>query len=68
MRRRITLTAAGTALLAVLLLALPLAVFAARGYVTDERLELQRAAGHGSRLGTRRRVERARAAHRPQRD
>jgi signal transduction histidine kinase len=43
-RRRITLTAAATALLAVLLLAVPLAVFAARGYITDERLELQKAA------------------------
>ena len=36
-RRRITLTAAATALLAVVLLAVPLAVFAARGYVADER-------------------------------
>lgn len=44
MLRRITITAAGAALLAVLLLAVPLAVFAARGYITDERLELQRAA------------------------
>ena len=44
MRRRITLTAAATALFAVLLLAVPLAVFAARGYITDERLELQKAA------------------------
>ena len=43
-RHRITLTAAATALLAVVLLAVPLAVFAARGYVADERLELQRAA------------------------
>ncbi|MDP9116991.1 MAG: HAMP domain-containing histidine kinase [Actinomycetota bacterium] len=44
MRRRITLLAAATALLAVVLLAVPLAVVAAHGYVNDERLELQRAA------------------------
>ncbi len=44
MRRRITLVAAGTALLAVLLLAIPLGIFVGHGYVNDERLELQRAA------------------------
>jgi signal transduction histidine kinase len=44
MRRRITFVAAATALLAALLLALPLGIFVAHGYVTDERLELQRAA------------------------
>ncbi|MEO9137868.1 MAG: HAMP domain-containing protein, partial [Jatrophihabitans sp.] len=44
MRRRITLLATVTALLAVVLLAVPLAIFAAHGYVNDERLELQRAA------------------------
>ncbi|MGH8859846.1 MAG: sensor histidine kinase [Jatrophihabitantaceae bacterium] len=44
MRRRITLLAAATALFAVLLLAVPLGIFAAHGYVNDERLELQRAA------------------------
>ena len=44
MRRRITLLAAATAMLAVLLLALPLGVFVSHGYVNDERLELQRAA------------------------
>ena len=44
MRRRITLLAAATAMLAVLLLALPLGIFVNHGYVNDERLELQRAA------------------------
>jgi signal transduction histidine kinase len=44
MRRRIVLFAAGTALLAVVLLALPLGVLAGRGYLRDERLELQQAA------------------------
>jgi signal transduction histidine kinase len=44
MRRRITLLAAATAMLAVLLLALPLGIFVSHGYVNDERLELQRAA------------------------
>ena len=44
MRRRITLLAAATATLAMLLLALPLGVFVSHGYVNDERLELQRAA------------------------
>jgi signal transduction histidine kinase len=44
MRRRITLLAAATAVLAVLLLAVPLGIFVNHGYVNDERLELQRAA------------------------
>jgi signal transduction histidine kinase len=44
MRRRITLLAAATAMLAVLLLAVPLGIFVSHGYVNDERLELQRAA------------------------
>lgn len=44
MRRRITAVAAATALLAVLLLAIPLGIFVGHGYVNDERLELQRAA------------------------
>ncbi len=44
MRRRITVLAAATALLAVVLLAVPLGIFVSRGYVNDERLELQRAA------------------------
>lgn len=44
MRRRIVLFAAGTALLAVALLAVPLGVLAGRGYLRDERLELQQAA------------------------
>lgn len=44
MRRRITVVAAATALLAVLLLAVPLGIFVSHGYVNDERLELQRAA------------------------
>ena len=44
MRRRITVVAAATALLAVLLLALPLGIFVSHGYINDERLELQRAA------------------------
>jgi signal transduction histidine kinase len=44
MRRRITLVAAATAVLAVSLLALPLGSFHSHGYVNDERLELQRAA------------------------
>lgn len=44
MRRRITLLAAATAALAVLLLAVPLGIFVSHGYVNDERLELQRAA------------------------
>ena len=44
MRRRIVLLAAGTALLAVVLLAIPLGVLAERGYLRDERLELQQAA------------------------
>jgi signal transduction histidine kinase len=44
MRRRIVLLAAGAALLAVVLLAVPLGVLAARGYLRDERLELQQAA------------------------
>lgn len=44
MRRRIVLFAAGTALLAVVLLAVPLGILAGRGYLRDERLELQQAA------------------------
>jgi signal transduction histidine kinase len=43
-RRRIVLFAAGTALLAVVLLAVPLGVLAGRSYLRDERLELQQAA------------------------
>jgi signal transduction histidine kinase len=43
-RRRIVLFAAGTALLAVVLLAVPLGILASRGYLRDERLELQQAA------------------------
>jgi signal transduction histidine kinase len=43
-RRRIVLFAAGTALLAVVLLAVPLGFLAARGYLRDERLELQQTA------------------------
>ncbi|HZV25509.1 MAG TPA: hypothetical protein VFG00_04385 [Acidothermaceae bacterium] len=44
MRRRIMLVATATALLAVLLLAVPLGIFVGHSYVNDERLELQRAA------------------------
>lgn len=44
MRRRIVLFAAGIALLAVVLLAVPLGILAGRGYLRDERLELQQAA------------------------
>ncbi len=44
MQRRITQVAAATALLAVLLLAVPLGLFVSHGYVNDKRLELQRAA------------------------
>jgi signal transduction histidine kinase len=44
MRRRIVSFAAATALLAVVLLAVPLGVLAGRGYLRDERLELQQAA------------------------
>lgn len=44
MRRRITLLAAGTALLAVTLLSIPLGALAARGYLRDERLEVEQAA------------------------
>ena len=44
MRRRITLLAAATASLAVLLLAVPLGLFVSHGYVNDERVELQRTA------------------------
>lgn len=43
MRRRIMLLAAGTALVAVTLLAIPLGVLAGRYYLHDERLELQQA-------------------------
>lgn len=44
MRRRIVMLAAGTALLAVVLLSIPLGLLARRGYLRDERLELQQAA------------------------
>lgn len=44
MRRRIVMLAAATALLAVLLLAVPLGLLAARGYIKDERLEVEQAA------------------------
>lgn len=44
MLRRITLLATGVAALAVVLFAIPLGVIAGRGYVNDERLELQRQA------------------------
>jgi signal transduction histidine kinase len=50
MLRRITLLAAGAALLAVVLFAIPLGIFAARGYLNDERLELQRAAASAAAL------------------
>ena len=44
MRRRIVLFAAGIALFAVVLLAVPLGILAGRGYLREERLELQQAA------------------------
>jgi signal transduction histidine kinase len=44
MRRRITVLAMATALLAVVLLAVPLGALAARNYLKDERLELLQAA------------------------
>lgn len=44
MRRRIMVLAAGTALVAVVLLAIPLGILAGRYYLRDERLELQQAA------------------------
>lgn len=44
MRRRITVLAAATAMLAVLLLAVPLGLYVSHGYVNDERLELERSA------------------------
>ncbi len=43
-RQRLVLFAAATALLAVVLLAVPLGILAGRGYLREERLELQQAA------------------------